>query len=1709
MTFVVRIPFVEFEALIWPQGDAPTHLESAALTFLLAFEGGRSLEEITDFLCVGRPAALELVAGLWRRDWVVIDMREGTICLRPTVAEVASARPKKKRFAHLGTAERPERIDLAFDLLTGQVVPGLGALAIDAGDDRDTCGPKPGKAGPFDQPLDGWTDLAPETISAALREHPDYHRLEQSGRESPVVDLPPPKGAIRRDAVRYVRIYFRAQRGLDGSIRLSPSNCSGPRRPTSLNRALDRIGSKIADYLLAEEGPAAEGGPMYQRLEDGVDTSVASMRTPTSARLRLRLEVKKIVEAAEDNDRKTQLDAEKRARALLSELDSELRNRMRFPLEQIKVLPKRTDIDEAMQELIRTPPRKDCANPRFLVTAPSIAVGTDLAKWDTDFKGLFQSQGQMGEGRFRSPQVGAHQRLLAIRWRPARPDDAVPIRRALSGFVRKEGDLKDAQAPDDSSVRDVALVACDGNRLIVSNVSPFSKESKEGCGFSVVFEGRRALGKLEQRFIRGFEDQSKAADLRAAVGGEGRFSVEPPELDEFELPPAPPGGWPQPSKENGDDIRADDEDESAADRRLRAEDWRVFPQHLDEWIAKRPSVELLFDDEIHDEAVAIITMAPSEEPVAVVLSDAVHGIEAELFDALAECASERSAGQLCVWLPSSVSDGLIAEFDDRLHGAIVARLPDNSASAPIAVITRGAGLFAVDGVARRRTGSTARRGLVRLGLALRGPEAAQHVAKALGAIIPVSMRFDAKSSAVATTVGDLSDRLANWRASFDERPLRLGLDVIKDLDAMHVGAIERMESVAGEDIDADFLRAVAKFRAQRKLEQNDFEATRVAFSADGTPECLFMDSLLCEPATDVGAVLRRELLFATTAGVPVRIDSLPTGLPKLLANRETVAALALALMRPDAGDLAYAVLARSLAEEREPAVELIEALTERAMLQSPPSFQLPIEAATDGPTADEIAAKLRGSLSSHRTVDRNNKVTNHVKATLYEQVEDKRGVLGKIEAALVSGGSKVASRVEAALCGAPEVKRRDVSVIKDWSPTAQTLLAAAVKVNQARYPKADIAIKPDRQWLVRAISKDLALAAEWVAAVRSERVVDKEATAAASKTASAVGVWRSQLGEKLGSVETALRRALERAECGEEPVEIQLWRYPSLLTMPEAVKDRNWREMRDAAFAEEWIGTAETAKEYFTELLTTNRFEEADVLLTRWPTPLNNDSGDELKRRLDEKVINVLDDLAMRARAIRLRKTLLGLISPEIDYACREVFKASSDPAPAKYSRAADALKDAEKELDEHTLALEEELRELASHENEAIRTRIGRLLSQKEIGTARAALRGGLGDANGDPLPPILDDTTERTLRRLNRQREALQTDENLPAVSVVALKALGSLAETDNAADEQAVEHAIVALSAALSTIRGGEDLVELDKIDGDVFRFRCISGGLVAAVPPFLVQDNGFVFVTVPRSKEALSRVVDNGQSDDLVVAPRRIVRSPRAPHVDIEDLYTILAQNIPQARADTFSARIAVQARSTASAIRWPGTTDTERATALASFTCVKAADFATPQPPEVIRQFVRRLRQRLGIRFSGDRKRDEFEISAVEDIVTHWAGGLRLNAIEILLRANSDGVIATSTLGSKLRRQETWRPLARRALELAGLPLELGQELIDTFIVLGEDLQIDPAVLSREFGDEAGLSIKGLVERSGLVRETKGGVKLVDAAFLSMLEAGEV
>ena len=1706
MTFVVRIPFVEFEALVWPQGDAPTHLESAALTFLLAFEGGRSLEEITDFLCVGRPAALELVAGLWRRDWVTIDMRGGTICLRPTVAKEANARSKAARFAHLGTAERPERIDLAYDLLTGQVVPGLGALAVDAGDDRDTCGPTPGKAGPFDQPLDGWTDLAPEAISAALREHPDYHRLEQSGRESPVVDLPPPKGAIRRDAVRYARIYFRAQRGLDESIWLTPSNCSRSDRVSPLNRALDRIGSKIADYLLAEEGPAAKGGPMYQRLEGSVGISAADRGAPASARLRLRLEVKKIVEAEEDNDRNAQSDAEKRARALLSELDSELRNRMRFPLEQIKVLPKRTDIDEAMQELIHTPPRKGCADPRFLITAPSIAVGADLAKWDTAFQRFFRSQNQMGKGGDISPQARTHQRLLAIRWRPARPVDADRTRRALSGFVRKEDDLKDARALVDPSVRDMAIIACDGNRLIVSNVSPFSEESKEGCGFSVVFEGGRALGKLEQRFIRGFEDPSKAPDLRAAVGGEGRFSVEPPKLDG--LPPAPPGGWPQPSKENGDDIRDDDEDESAVERRLRAEDWSVFPQHLDEWIAKRPSVELLFDDEIHDEAVAIITMAPSEESVAVVLSDAVHKITPELFDALAECASERSAGQLCVWLPSSVSDGMIAEFGDRLHGAIVERLPDSNASAPIAVITRGACLFAVDGVARRRTGLAARRGLVRLGLALRGPEAAQHVAKALEAIIPESMLFDAKSSAVATTVGDLSDRLAKWRASFDKRPLRLGLDVIEDLDAMHVGALERMERVAGEDIDANFPRAAAKFRAQRGLEQNDVEAARVAFSAEGTLEGLFMDTLLCEPASDVGAVLRRELLFAATAGVPVRIDSLPTGLPKLFANRETVAALALALMRPEAGDLAYAVCAWSLAEEGGTAVELIEALTERAMLPSPPSFQLPVDAATDGATADEIAVKLRGSLSSHRTVDRNNKVANHVKTTLYEQVEDKRGVLGKIETALVSGGSKVASRVEAALCGAPEVKRRDVSAIKDWSPTAQTLLAAAVKVNQPRYPKADNVIGPHRQWFIGAISKDLALAAEWVAAVRRESVADTEATAAASKAASAVAVWRSQLGEKLGPVETSLRRALERAECGEEPVEPQLWRYPSLLTMPEVVKDRNWRKMRDAAFVEEWIGTAETAEEYFTELLNTDRFEEADVLLTRWPTSLNNDSGNELKRFLDAKVNNVLNDLAMRARAIRLQKTLLGLISPEVDYACREVIMASSDPAPAKHSGAADALKEAEKELKKLTLALEAELRKLAGHENEATRTRIDRLLSQKEIRTARAALRGGLGDADGDPLPPILDDTTERALRGLNRQWEALQTVENLPAVSVAALKALGSLAETDNAADEQAVERTVVALSAALSTMRSGEDLVELDEVDGDVLRFRCISGGLVAAAPPFLVQDNGIVFVTVPRSKEALSRVVDNGRWDDLVVAPRRIARSPRGPHIDIGDLYTILAQNTPQARADTFSARIAVQT-SAALAIRWPGTNDAARATALASFTCVNAADFAAPQPPEVIRQFVRRLRLRLGIRFSGDRKRDVDEVRAVEDIIAHWAGGLRLNAVEILLRANSDGVIATSTLGSKLRKHKTWRPLARRALKLAGLSLADGQELINTFIVFGEDLQIDPAVLLREFGDKAGLSIGGLVEHSGLARETKGGVVLVDAAFLSMLEAGEI
>ncbi|MEM9760895.1 MAG: hypothetical protein AAF968_00030 [Pseudomonadota bacterium] len=1714
MTFVVRIPFIEFEALVWPQGDAPTRLESATLSYLLAFEDvGRSLEEITDFLCVGRPATLELVAGLWRRDWVTIDLRTGTIWLRPTVANEAKApgRAKAARFAHLGTAEKPERIDLAYDLLTGQVVPGLRERAVGAGDDRDTCGPKPGNAGPFDQPLDGWTDLAPETISAALRDHPRYRQLETMGREPPVVDLPPPRASLRRDAVRYARIRFRAQRELDGSIRLTPSNSSGIGRVPPLARALDRIGPKIADYLLAEEvlGPAAKGGPMRQRLEDAAKSVVAGAAAPASARLRLRLEVEKIVEAAKNNDLVAQSDAERCARALLPELDNELRNRMRFSPKKIEALPKRAKIDEAMRRLICTPPRNGCADPRFLITAPSIAAGADLAKWDAAFQDFIRLQEQAGEDGASHLHARTRQRLLAIRWRPARPADADRTRRGLAGFVRKEDDLKDAQAAGDPSVRDVSIVACDGNQLIISNVSPFSQEREEGCGVSVVFEGGRALAQLEQRFVRGFEDASKAADLRAAVGGEGRFLVEPPEHDES--PPAPPGGWPQPLKDYDDDdvdVDVDDEDDSAVARRLRAEDWRGFPQSLDDWIAKRPSVELLFDDEIHDEAVAMIATAPVEEPVAVVLSDAVHGVTAELFDALAECAKKRPAGQMHVWLPSVVSDGMVAEFGDRLNGASVARLPDRGASTPIAVIARGAALFAVDGVARRRTGFKARRGLVRLGLALRGPSV-RNVAEALKSILPATLQFDVRAPTAAASVGDLSGRLAKWRDSFKSRPLGLGLDVIEELDAKHVGALERLESVAGADLDADFRRAAAKFRAQKALKKDNIEAARIALLADGAPEGLFVDALFCEPSSDAGASFRRELLFAATAGVPVRVDSLPTDLAKLIADRETAAALALALMRPEAGALAYAVTAWSLAEEEGPAVELIEALTERAMLPSPPSFRLAVEASADSTTADEIAEELRGSLASHRTVDRANKETNRVKAILYEKVEDKRDVLGQIEAALNSGGSEKVSRVEAALRGASEAKGRDVGAIKNWRPTAQRLLTAAVKVNQDRNPTDDDVIGRRREWLIGAISNDLTLAAKWVGAVRRESAVDPEAAAATARVGKAAAAWRSEPGEKPGRVETALHLALERAASGDEPVEAQLWRYPAMMTMHEVVKERNWSAMRDAVLAEEWTGAAETAAGYFDELLAFDRFEEADALLTCWPVPLDDDDAGEMRRRLDDRVGKALDDLATHARTVILRKTLLGLIASDVDHACREVIAASSDPAPAQPARASAALRAAEENMEKRALALVGELRErAASHEKEATRVRADRLLLHDEIGTAQAVLLGRLGAADGDSLPPILNDAAERALRALNRHGDASQLNEGLPAARVAALKALLSLAQTDGAADESVAERAIVALSAALSTTPVGGELVELDDADGDALRFRCISGGLVAATPPVLAQDNGVVFVTVPRSKEAQARAVDNGQWDDLFVAPRRIAGSLERPHLDIDDLFAILAQNAPQARADAFAARVAAQAGA-ASAICWPGTDDASRAAALASFTGVEAADFTAPQSPEAIQHFVRRLRLRLGIRFSGDRKRDEVEVRAVEDIIAHWAGGLRLNAAEILLRANRHGVIAAPTLGSRLRRRETWRPLARRALELAGLPLELGQELIEAFILFGEDLRIDPDTLSREFGDTAGLSIEGLVERSGLVSETEGGITLVDAAFLSMLEAGEV
>ncbi len=118
------LPYVPFIAAVFPQGERiPSYLEKAVL-FLV--EGRHRaadplpIDELIYQLALGEPAGRELINGLWRKGWIIINGREGTLHLSQPMHDRIDKYGTETDFSGLGSGEAPIQKRCCFDLITGR-----------------------------------------------------------------------------------------------------------------------------------------------------------------------------------------------------------------------------------------------------------------------------------------------------------------------------------------------------------------------------------------------------------------------------------------------------------------------------------------------------------------------------------------------------------------------------------------------------------------------------------------------------------------------------------------------------------------------------------------------------------------------------------------------------------------------------------------------------------------------------------------------------------------------------------------------------------------------------------------------------------------------------------------------------------------------------------------------------------------------------------------------------------------------------------------------------------------------------------------------------------------------------------------------------------------------------------------------------------------------------------------------------------------------------------------------------------------------------------------------------------------------------------------------------------------------------------------------------------------------------------------------------
>jgi len=250
------VPAIQFLVNVSPQGEGkPSYLEKAAIFLIEGRDRDGSPMSVDEFIFqmgLGEPAGRELVDGMWRKGWLIVQGNTATLHLSLPVKAELEEKGVNAEFNNFGTGEAPWSVPCYLDLISGQAfVPPRDRL--------DKIGRPPyiieafnpdSKNAPWGVSLERFMDFKEQDLLRALKAYEEFRRA-QSVSASLTAKIHPPEVLPTLRDILTVRVFFSVSRDSNDTLSLVGSES----RNAQMSRLAEGIEPVIAEGVLNLDTP--------------------------------------------------------------------------------------------------------------------------------------------------------------------------------------------------------------------------------------------------------------------------------------------------------------------------------------------------------------------------------------------------------------------------------------------------------------------------------------------------------------------------------------------------------------------------------------------------------------------------------------------------------------------------------------------------------------------------------------------------------------------------------------------------------------------------------------------------------------------------------------------------------------------------------------------------------------------------------------------------------------------------------------------------------------------------------------------------------------------------------------------------------------------------------------------------------------------------------------------------------------------------------------------------------------------------------------------------------------------------------------------------------------------------------------------------------------------------------------------------------------